>query len=130
LAAGAARESGSGAETERLVATREDMGRQVVRAHLEQGQSLTVRKAVAHPSSRSVPHRELFDRCRRTLCRVRGTGFEAQHHEQRAYLEDFWLTSDVELPGQPAAQQATRWCLFQVAQAAARSDQWGIPAKG
>src|SRR5699024_5718205 len=107
LAVGADHTVESEAEIEQLVDTSADMGRQVVRAHLE-----------------------LFDRCRRAVDRVRGTGFEAQHREQREYLEDFWLTSDVALPGQPAAQQAARWCLFQVAQAAARSDQWGIPAKG
>ena len=130
LAIGADHQVDSDAEVEQLVDTSADMGRQVVRAHLEECQSLTVRKAVAYHSSRSVPHRELFDRCRRTLDRVRRTSFEAQHLEQREYLEDFWRSSDVELPGQPAAQQATRWCLFQLAQAAARSDQWGIPAKG
>ena len=130
LAIGADHHVESEAEVEQLVDTSADLGRQVVRAHLEQGQSLTVRKAVTYHSSRSVPHRELFDRCRRTLDRVRSTGFEAQFREQRSYLEEFWRTSDVELPGQPAAQQATRWNLFQIAQAAARSDQWGIPAKG
>ena len=130
LAVGADHSVESEAEVEQLVDTSEDQGRQVVRAHLEQGQSLTVRKAVSYHSSRSVPHRELFDRCRRTLDRVRDGGFEAQYDAQREYLEDFWASSDVQLPGQPAAQQATRWCLFQLAQAAARSDQWGIPAKG
>ncbi|MGP9537724.1 glycoside hydrolase family 65 protein [Brachybacterium sp. AOP43-C2-M15] len=130
LAVGADHQVESEAEVERLVDTTPDLGRQVVRAHLEQGESLTVRKAVTYHSSRSVPHRELFDRCRRTLDRVRRQGFTAQFEEQREYLADFWRSSDVQLPGQPAAQQATRWCLFQLAQAAARSDQWGIPAKG
>ncbi|MGO2584753.1 MAG: glycoside hydrolase family 65 protein [Brachybacterium tyrofermentans] len=130
LAVGADHTVECDAEVEQLVDTSEDRGRQVVRAHLEEGNTLTVRKAVAYHSSRSVPHRELFDRCRRTLDRVRSEGFEAQHQDQRDYLGDFWTRSDVELPGQPAAQQATRWCLFQLAQAAARSDQWGIPAKG
>ena len=86
---------------------------------------------MTYHSSRSVPHRELFDRCRRTLDRVRSTGFEAQFREQRVVSRaSSGAPSDVELPGQPAAQQATRWNLFQIAQAAARSDQWGIPAKG
>src|SRR5699024_5409336 len=130
MAVGADHQVESDAEVTQLVDTSADLGRQVVRAHLEEGQSLTVRKAVTYHSSRSVPHRELFDRCRRTLDRVRESGFEVQFAEQQAYLDDFWLRSDVQLPGQPAAQQATRWCLFQLAQAAARSDQWGIPAKG
>ena len=130
MAVGADHQVESEAEVTEIVDTAADLGRQVVRAHLEEGQSLTVRKAVAYHSSRSVPHRELFDRCRRTLDRVRANGFDAQYIEQREYLDDFWTSSDVQLPGQPAEQQATRWCLYQLAQAAARSDQWGIPAKG
>ncbi|WP_114856430.1 glycoside hydrolase family 65 protein [Brachybacterium sp. YJGR34] len=130
LAVGADHEVSSDAEVEQLVDTSPDLGRQVIRAHLHQGSHLTVRKSVTYHSSRSVPHRELFDRGRRTLDRVRAEGFEAQLEDQRRYLADFWERSDVQLPGQPAEQQATRWCLFQLAQAAARSDQWGIPAKG
>ncbi|MDN5687183.1 MAG: glycoside hydrolase family 65 protein [Brachybacterium sp.] len=130
LAVGADHSVESDAEVEHLVDTSEDRGRQVFRAHLEEGDSLTVRKAVSYHSSRSVPHRELFDRCRRTLDRVRADGFEPQFQDQRDYLADFWERSDVQLPGRPVEQQATRWCLFQLAQAAARSDQWGIPAKG
>ncbi|AXK44508.1 glycoside hydrolase family 65 protein [Brachybacterium saurashtrense] len=130
MAVGADHEVFSDAEVETLVDTVPDRGRQVTRAHLEQGSSLTLHKAVSYHSSRSVPHRELFDRCRRTLDRVRSDGFEAQYRAQREYLAEFWESSDVELPGQPAVQQATRWNLYQLAQATARSDQWGIPAKG
>ncbi len=130
LAVGADHEVESEAEVERLIDTMPDLGRAVFRANLEEGQSITVRKAVTYHSSRSVPHRELFDRCRRTLDRIRSEGFAPQYADQRAYLEDFWRRSDVQLPGQPVEQQATRWCLFQLAQASARSDQWGIPAKG
>ncbi len=42
----------------------------------------------------------------------------------------FWERSDVEITGQPAIQQAVRWNLFSVIQAAARADGIGIPAKG
>ncbi|MCE4159139.1 glycoside hydrolase family 65 protein, partial [Escherichia coli] len=130
LAIGADHEVDSPAEVEQLIDTMPDLGRAVFRANLAEGQSITVRKAVAYHSSRSAPPRELFDRCRRTLDRIREEGFEPQYDDQRAYLEDFWQRSDVQLPGRPAEQQATRWCLYQLAQAAARSDQWGIPAKG
>ncbi|MGY5763952.1 glycoside hydrolase family 65 protein [Brachybacterium sp. DNPG3] len=130
LAVGADHEIACDAESEELMDTSADRGRKVVRAHLGPGQTLRVRKAVAYHSSRSVPHRELFDRCRRTLDRVREEGFEHQWTDQADYLADFWERSDVQLPGRPVEQQAARWCLFQLAQAAARSDQWGIPAKG
>ncbi|MFC7374013.1 glycoside hydrolase family 65 protein [Brachybacterium sp. GCM10030268] len=130
LAVGADHTVESDVEVEELIDTMPDLGRHVSRAELGPGDTLTVRKAVAYHSSRSVPHRELFDRCRRTLDRVRAEGFQKHYQDQRDYLADFWERSDVEMPGQPAEQQAARWCLFQLAQASARSDQWGIPAKG
>ncbi len=37
--------------------------------------------------------------------------------QQRAWLDDFWARSDVEVGGQPALQQAIRWNLFELAQA-------------
>ncbi|HJB10113.1 MAG TPA: glycoside hydrolase family 65 protein [Candidatus Brachybacterium merdavium] len=130
LAVGADHAVESDVEVEQLIDTMPDLGRHIFRANLAAGDTLTVRKAVAYHSSRSVPHRELFDRCRRTLDRIRTEGFGKQYQDQRDYLHDFWTRSDVELPGQPVEQQATRWCLYQLAQSSARSDQWGIPAKG
>ena len=130
LAVGADHAVESDVEVEQLIDTMPDLGRQVFRANLGTGESLNVHKAVTYHSSRSVPHRELFDRCRRTLDRIRSEGFAKQLQDQRDYLADFWERSDVELPGQPVEQQATRWCLYQLAQSSARSDQWGIPAKG
>lgn len=50
--------------------------------------------------------------------------------EQRAWLGAFWEDADVELAGQPALQQAARFNLFQLAQAAARADGRGVSAKG
>src|SRR5690625_251641 len=130
LAVGADHAVESDVEVEQLIDTMPDLGRQVFRANLSAGETLSVRKAVTYHSSRSVPHRELFDRCRRTLDRIRTEGFDKQYQDQRDYLQGFWERSDVELPGQPVEQQAIRWCLYQLAQSAARSDQWGIPAKG
>jgi hypothetical protein len=39
-------------------------------------------------------------------------------------------TADVAIGGHDDLQQATRWCLFQLAQAPARADGQGVPAKG
>jgi alpha,alpha-trehalose phosphorylase len=38
--------------------------------------------------------------------------------EQRAYLDDFWNRADVELNGDAEIQQAVRFALFHVLQAA------------
>lgn len=115
---------------ETITSTEQDIGKQVYRIDAHQGVPITVRKAVTYHTSRGVPGEELSDRCRRTLDRVREQGFEHQYAKQRAWLDDFWLNTDVVIEGQPGIQQAVRWCLFQLAQATARSDQLGIPAKG
>jgi alpha,alpha-trehalose phosphorylase len=77
-----------------------------------------------------VPSRELVDRCRRTLDRVREHGVEPEFAAQREWLDEFWARSDVVVHGQPALQQAIRWNLYQLAQATARAEQSGVPAKG
>ncbi|GAB3820642.1 glycosyl hydrolase family 65 protein [Tessaracoccus terricola] len=117
-------------EFESFIATEDDLGKQVFRVEAREGVPIRIRKAVAYHTSRGVPVTELFDRCRRTLDRVQDNGFEYYYDLQREWLEEYWANTDVEIEDQPAVQQAVRWCLLQLAQAAARSDQMGIPAKG
>lgn len=113
-----------------LTQVEEHMAKQVFRVRAEPGHPITITKAVSYHTSRSIPARELVDRARRTLDRVREDGTERQFADQRAWLDDFWARSDVEVAGMPAVQQAIRWNLFQVAQAGARAEGNGIPAKG
>lgn len=113
-----------------LIHADEDTGKMVFRIDAEPGVPIRLTKVVAYHSSRGVPVRELVDRSRRTLDRVKEHGLDQQFQDQRAWLDDFWQRSDVEVPGLPAMQQAIRWNLFQIAQAAARAEQSGVPAKG
>ena len=112
------------------VSTSADMARTVIRADLTAGQSVTIDKMVTYHTSRSVPVQDLLDRCRRTLDRAGAVTLDDHFAQQRAYLDAFWERTDIELPGNPVDQQAVRWCLFQLAQASARADQWGVAAKG
>ncbi len=107
-----------------------DVAKAVFRIEAKQGKPVRLRKAVAYHTSRGVVVPELADRANRNLDRVRDLGFEHFEQQQRAWLDEFWANSDVEIGGRPAIQQAVRWCLFQLAQATARSDQLGIAAKG
>lgn len=50
--------------------------------------------------------------------------------QSQAHYRDYWSTSDIVVAGQPELQQAIRWNLFQLAQATARANVAGIPAKG
>jgi alpha,alpha-trehalose phosphorylase len=87
-------------------------------------------KLVSYHTSRGVPPRELLDRCRRTLDRGAADGVEKLEADQCAWLDDFWARSDVEVEGEDKIQQALHWNLFQAAQASARAEGSGIPAKG
>jgi alpha,alpha-trehalose phosphorylase len=107
-----------------------DMVKAIYRINAQPGQSIRLTKTVSYHSARVVPTRELLDRCARTLDRVREEGIAKQVADQQAWLDDFWERSDVEVPGQPAVQQAVRWNLFSIIQASARADGIGIPAKG
>ena len=113
-----------------LIFEDEDSGKVVYRVEAKPGQPILITKTVTYHTSRGVPVRELVDRCRRTLDRVLEHGVEAEFVAQRQWLDAFWERSDVVVHGQPAVQQAIRWNLFQVAQATARAEQSGVPAKG
>lgn len=115
---------------DRVTDVDEDYAKHVFRARAKPGQTFTLTKVVSYHTSRMVPPRELADRCNRTLDRVCSEGVAAQFDDQRTWLADFWERSDVEIGGDDRVQQAVRWNLFQVAQAAARGDGHGIPAKG
>ncbi|MGO1769448.1 MAG: glycoside hydrolase family 65 protein [Microbacterium sp.] len=107
-----------------------DLAKSVFRVNAKAGVPITVTKLTAYHTSRGVPARELVDRCRRTVDRALAEGVDACRAQQRAFLDDFWRRSDVRISGDDAVQQAARWCLFQLAQAAARADGAGVPAKG
>ena len=107
-----------------------DIAKNVFRVQAKAGVPIRVSKIVSYHSSRGVPPRELVDRCRRSLDRVGVEGVDALFQAQREWLTSFWERSDVRIAGHDDLQQATRWCLFQLAQAASRADGSGVPAKG
>jgi alpha,alpha-trehalose phosphorylase len=107
-----------------------DISKNVFRVQAKAGVPTTITKIVSYHTSRGVPAREIVDRCRRTLDRAWAEGVETIFARQRSWLDAFWERSDVRIEGHPDLQQATRWCLFQLAQAAARADGLGVPAKG
>ncbi|HPU13663.1 MAG TPA: glycosyl hydrolase family 65 protein, partial [Aeromicrobium sp.] len=108
----------------------DDLAKITYRVDAEQGKPVRLTKLISYHTSRGVPVNELVDRCRRTLDRVHEEGIAVQYENQRAWLDDFWARSDVQIHGQPELQQAVRWNLFQVAQASARAEGVGVAAKG
>ncbi len=108
----------------------DDMVKVIYRVSAGQNEPIRLTKTVSYHTANVVPTKELLDRCCRTLDRVSEEGLDHQFADQRDWLDAFWARSDVTVGGQSALQQAIRWNLFAVIQAAARADGSGIPAKG
>ncbi|MTV27643.1 glycoside hydrolase family 65 protein [Nitriliruptoraceae bacterium ZYF776] len=108
----------------------EDLGKVVITVDARAGVPIRITKVFTYHTSRSVPTGELVDRAGRSLDRARRDGFELLEDSQRTYLEEFWERADVQVDGPRRVQQAIRWNLFQLLQAAARAEGVGIPAKG
>lgn len=107
-----------------------DLGKKIYRVKGQVGRPIRIVKTAAFHTSRGAPVRELVDRTRRTLDRVRDSGVGECFAGQRRWLDRFWADADVRVEGHPATQQAVRWNLYQLAQATGRVEQSGIAAKG
>jgi alpha,alpha-trehalose phosphorylase len=70
------------------------------------------------------------DQVAAAILAARTAGWERIVAEQRAYLDEFWATADVELEGDLELQQAVRFALFHLLSAGARAEGRAIPAKG
>jgi alpha,alpha-trehalose phosphorylase len=107
-----------------------DLARITFSTTLRPGERLQIVKFLAYgwSSQRSVP--AMRDQVDAALAAAVDTGWEELRSSQRAYLDEFWAGADVELEGDPELQQAIRFGLFHVLQAAARAEGRAIPAKG
>jgi len=107
-----------------------DIGRTTVIARVEPGTRLCVVKYLAYgwSSQRSLP--AVDDQVGAALAAARYTGWDGLVAEQRAYLDEFWDTADIEIDGDTELQQAVRFATFHVLQAGARAERRSIGAKG
>lgn len=116
----------------------EDAGQAVATIDAEPGRPITLMKYMAYHTSRTAPPEEMCARVERTLDRAVADGFSPLLASQERYMRDFWQRSDVEITTNPArarmsttaVQQAIRFNLFHILQAAARAENTGVPAKG
>jgi alpha,alpha-trehalose phosphorylase len=107
-----------------------DLGRLTVSTELGPGEKLRIVKFIGYgwSSQRSLP--SLRDQVHLALAAARRTGWEGLLKAQREYLADVWERADIQIEGDAALQQAVRFALFHVVQAAARAELRAIPAKG
>ncbi|HSK32689.1 MAG TPA: glycosyl hydrolase family 65 protein [Propionicimonas sp.] len=108
-----------------------DLGRRSYRIAATMGEPILLLKwAAYHDGPPEVEVTDLVGLALLTIDDAQAVGREAIEAEQQGWLEHYWSRADVQFDGQPALQQAVRWCLFQLAQATARADGAGIGAKG
>ncbi len=107
-----------------------DVVRVSVAGRLKPGERLRIVKLIAYGWSSVRSRPAIHDQIVAALTAAQLTGWEGLRAEQRAYLDDFWASADVELEGDPEIQQAVRFALFHVLQAGARAESRPIPAKG
>ena len=107
-----------------------DEARVVAVDELEPGQRLRIVKFVAYGWSDLRTQPAVRDQVAAALLAARAAGWDKLVAEQRAYLDDFWASADVEIDGDLELQQAVRFALLQVLSAGARAEGRAIPAKG
>jgi alpha,alpha-trehalose phosphorylase len=107
-----------------------ERGRVLIAVHGIAGQTVRLTKLLTYHVSRHAQVDELAERADRALERARGLGFEGLAAGQHAYLGKFWDRADVEVRGDVELQQVTRFNIFHIHQASARTDGMGLPAKG
>ncbi|HEX6360758.1 glycoside hydrolase family 65 protein [Actinophytocola sp.] len=108
----------------------DDLARLTAAVDVAGGSKLTLVKYMGYGWSarRSAP--ALRAQVDAALSGAMQTGWDGLIAEQRAYLDDFWATADVEIEGDDELQQAVRFALFHILQAGARGESRAIPAKG
>lgn len=108
----------------------EDLARTTVHASLSPGDSLEIVKFVGHEWSPSLSASGLRDRAEAAVADAVRDGWDEIASGQRERLDDYWACADVEIEGEPRLQQAVRFALFQVFQAAVRAEMRSVPGKG
>jgi alpha,alpha-trehalose phosphorylase len=108
----------------------DDLARLTLAVEVPRGRTLRLTKFLAYgwSAQRSVP--ALHAQVDAALAGAAQTGWDGLLAEQKAFLDDFWETADIQLDGDPELQQATRFALFHILQAGARGESRAIPGKG
>jgi maltose phosphorylase len=96
-----------------------------------EGQSISIIKYAANLSSQNHAAAELADHLKTTLKLISGKGFDALLAEQAAAWAEKWKHNDIIIDGDPSAQQAIRFNIFQLNQTyTGEDDRLNIGPKG
>jgi alpha,alpha-trehalose phosphorylase len=119
--------------------TSEDFGQVAFTIAARSGCPIQLTKYMVYHTSATASAEELCGRAEWTLDRVKREGFPSLLATQEQFMNDFWRRSDVRINDvredrakrtTVEIQQAIRFNLFHILQAAARAESVGVPAKG
>ncbi|MCV7389159.1 glycoside hydrolase family 65 protein [Mycolicibacterium porcinum] len=110
--------------------SRDDLARTTIICGLRAGQKLRIVKYLGYGWSSLRSRPALRDQAAGAITGARYSGWQGLLDSQRAYLDEFWDSADVEVEGDPDCQQAVRFGLFHVLQASARTERRAIAGKG
>src|SRR4030095_1799568 len=117
----------------------EDFGKVAFTIEARPGCPIHLTKYMVYHTSATASSDELCGRAEWTLDRVMHQGFQPLLTAQEQYMDDVWRRSDVQVRNiredrmqrtTVEIQQAIRFNLFHILQAAARAEDTGVPAKG
>ncbi len=117
-------------EVARLTQSEPDLGRVTLSVELKPGEKLRLVKLLSYHWSSQQSVEWLRDQVDASLESAVAEGFDGLAKEQCKVLDRYWKRADIELDGDPELQQALRFAMFHVFQAAARNEGRAIPAKG
>ncbi|HRO30288.1 glycoside hydrolase family 65 protein [Citricoccus sp.] len=128
----AVRLPGTAAVPESAVSTDGDEDRvtTTIVAELAAGETLELVKVTAHAWSGRDPGADQLDLARAALAEAVDRGWPGLVADQREVLDVYWEDADIEVDGDPELQDALRFALFQVLQAAAGVHDAPVGAKG
>ena len=117
-------------EVSTLTQSEPDLGRVTLSAELEPGRPLRLFKLMAYHWSSQQSVDWLRDQVDASLESGLAEGFKGLAEAQRKALDRYWQRADIEVEGDDGLQQALRFAMFHIFQAAVRNEGRAIPAKG
>ena len=96
----------------------------------KKNEKICITKYLAYSSNLDMEKENLYDFLTGVLKEAQDKTFDTLFEEQKAYMESFWDSADVQVEGDDALQQGIRFNLFHIMQSAGRDGRTGMGAKG
>ena len=104
----------------------------IVRTAMEvaQGEQICLDKYMVYTSSLDFPVEQLETFVKKLLKEAKNEGYLYFEETQKAYMNSFWKTAQIEIKGNDELQQGLHFNLFHILQSAGRDGRTGMGAKG